>query len=74
MAQQNVGHNLDPNLLIFKWYSERTTFIKSNVEKYFHLKMLPALYVCCINSSAFQPLFIEASNMNPDQTALKKII
>ena len=36
---------------------ERTTFVKSNVEKYLHLKMLPALYICCINSSAFQPFF-----------------
>ena len=74
VAQQNDGHNLDPNLLIFIWYSRRTTFIKSNVENYCHLKMLPALNICCINSSAFQPFFIEANNMNPDQPALKEII
>ena len=30
-----------------------------NVEKYLHVKMLPALYIFCINSSAFQPFSLK---------------
>ena len=66
VAQQNVVYS--------DGIPERTTFVKSNVEKYLHLKMLPALYICCINSSAFQPFFIEANNLNHGQPAIREII
>ena len=47
-------------LALYDGILKRTTFIKKvMLKKYLHLKMLPALYICCINSSAFQPFSLK---------------